>query len=90
MRMWYKLARTCRNVAGMSCGFRTHIVELVQVSYKLVEDRKNQLIFRNEYRGHVLWNSYNSFDKTKQKQFVDIYGDTRANSSHIVDKLVNV
>ena len=50
----YKLARTHRNVAGMSCGPRSHIVEHVQVSNNLVENRKNLLIFRHEYRGHVV------------------------------------
>ena len=60
MQNSYKLARTRRNVAGMSCGSRTHIAELVQVTYKLVEDSKNLLIFHIEYRGHVVWNSRNS------------------------------
>ena len=35
MQNSYKLARTRRHVVGMSCGSRTHIAELLQVSYKL-------------------------------------------------------
>ena len=57
VRNSYKPARTRRNVTGMSCGSRTHIVELVQVSDTLVEDHMNLLIFRHEYPGHVVWNS---------------------------------
>ena len=99
MRHSYKRARTHRNVAGMSCGPRTHIVELVQVSNKLVEDRKNLLIFRHEYRGHVVCETRGTsrtvLTKTLVTQLVDICGDmwrviTHAKSSHIMDKLVNV
>ena len=50
MQNSYKLARVRRHVVGMLCGSRTHIAELVQVSYQLVEDRKSLLIFRHEYR----------------------------------------
>ena len=95
MRHSYKLARTHRNVAGMSCGPRTHIVELVQVSNKLVEDRKNLLIFRHEYRGHVVWNSKDSFDQnsgdtTRGHLWRYVASYNSAKSSHIMDKLVYV
>ena len=91
MQNSYKLAWTRRNVAGMSCGSRTHIPELVQVSYKLVE---------------VIYIAMNIVDmscgtrrtvltKTFVTQLVDIGGDMwrvmiHANSSHIMDKVMNV
>ena len=54
MQNSFKLAITSRNVAGMSCGSRTHIAELVKVSYNLVEDGKNLLIFRHLYRAQLV------------------------------------
>ena len=77
--------------------FRTHIAELVQLSYKLVLDRKSLLIFRPMM--NIVDMSYGTrrivLTKTLVKQLVDICGDmwrviTRANSSHIVGKLVTV
>ena len=79
----------------MSCGSHTHIAELVQVSYKLVQDRKSLLIFCHEYRDMSYGSRRTVLTKTLVTQLVYICGDmwrviTHANSSHIVGKLVTV
>ena len=96
MQNSYKLARTRRHVVGMLCGSCTHIAELVQVLYKLVQDRKSVYLY---FVMNIVDMSYGTsrtvLTKTLATQLVDICGDmwrviTRANSSHIVGKLVTV
>ena len=91
----YKLARTRRHVVGMLCGF----VHISQNSYKY---RINSYWIARVYLYFVMNivdMSYGTrrtvLTKTLVSQLVDICGDmwrviTRANSSHIVDKLVTV
>ena len=91
----YKLARTRRHVVGMSCG----LVHISQNSYK---HRINSYRIARVYLYFVMNivdMSYGTrrtvLTKTLVTQIVDICGDmwrviTRANSSHIVSKLVTV
>ena len=94
MQNSYKLARTCRHVVGMSCGSCTHIAELIYRinSYRIARVylyfAMNIMDMSYGYRKTVL-------TKTLVTQRVDICGDMwpvipRANSSHIVGKLVTV
>ena len=95
MQNSYKLARTRRHVVGMSCGF----VHISQNPYKY---RINSYRIARVYLYFVMNivdMSYGTrralLTKTLVTQLVDICGDmwrviTRANSSHIVGKLVTV
>ena len=95
MQNSYKLARTRRHVVGMSCAF----VHISQNSYKY---RMNSYRIARAYLYFVMNivdMSYGTrrtvLTKTLVTQLVDICGDmwrviTRANSSHIVGKLVTV
>ena len=95
MQNSYKLARTRRHVVGMSCGF----VQISQNSYKY---RINSYWITRVYlyfAMDIVDMSYGTrrtvLTKTLVTQLVDICGDmwqviTRANSSHIVGKLVIV
>ena len=95
MQNSYKLARTRRHVVGMSCGSRN----ISQNSYKY---RINSYRIARVYSYcvmNIVDMSYGTrrtvLTKTLVTQLVDICGDmwrviTRANSSHIVGKLVTI
>ena len=91
----YKLTRTRRHVVGMSCGF----VYISQNSYKYCINSYWIARVKLYFVMNIVDMSYGTrrtvLTKTLVTQLVDICGDmwrviTRANSSHIVGKLVTV
>ena len=91
----YKLARTRRHVVGMSCGSRN----ISQNSYKYRINSYRIVKVYLYFVMNIVDMSYGTrstvLTKTLVTQLVDICGDmwrviNRANSSHIVGKLVTV
>ena len=91
----YKLARSRKHVLGMSCGSRTHIAKLVQVSINSYRIPRVYLYFVMNIVDMSYGTRRTVLTKKLMTQLMDICGDmwrviTRAYSSHIVGKLVTV